>query len=126
MSGSVAGLRSGPKVLARADPLDLSALPAKRDWRRVEAFLVQFLTIPKGQHARQPFRLEPFQRTILRSLFPSSGKRPRQALTAIARGNGKSTLAAAVALYALGLGLRPRRRSTRRGCRPIGRPGRSC
>jgi phage terminase large subunit-like protein len=83
------------------EPLDLSMLPAKRDWRRVEAFLERFLAIPKGTNALQPFRVQPFQRQILKSLFPSSGKRPRQALTSLARGNGKSSLAAAVALYAL-------------------------
>ncbi|SER12262.1 Phage terminase-like protein, large subunit, contains N-terminal HTH domain [Microlunatus flavus] len=67
----------------------------------MEAFLGEFLLIPKGTNARQPFRLEPFQRTILRGLFPARGVRPWQALTAISRGNGKSSLAAAVALYCL-------------------------
>lgn len=94
-------LRAGPKRAVSNSPLDLSSLPAKRDYRRVEAFLNQFLSIPKGENARQPFRILPFQRQILRALFPSSGKRPRQALTSIARGNGKSSLAAAISLYFL-------------------------
>lgn len=100
MSGVLTGLRAGPKALGTTEPLDLSMLPEARDWRRVEAFLAEFLVIPKGTNALEPFRLEPFQRTILRSLFPK-GTRPRQALTSISRGNGKSSLAAAVALYCL-------------------------
>jgi len=63
--------------------------------------MAKFLTIPKGVNAGKPFIIEPFQRSILKALFPSRGLRPRQALTSLARGNSKSTTAPALALYCM-------------------------
>lgn len=94
------GLRPGPKRTASTAPLDLSELP-RRDHRRVYAFAREFLTVPKGKGARNPFLLRPWQREIARGLYPSKGPRPRQGLVSLPRGNGKSTLAAVLALYAL-------------------------
>ena len=91
--------KMGPKQVTE-EPLDLKMLP-KSGWRRVEAFAEHFLVIPKGHGARKPFTVEPFQREILKGLFPMRGDRPRQGLVALPRGNGKSTLAALIALYAL-------------------------
>lgn len=95
------GLNIGRKANPTLDPIDLSWLPSKRDYRRAIAFMEQFLFVTKGKGARQPFKVHTFQRDILKSLFPPTGKRPRQGLTLIPRGNGKSTLAAAVALWQL-------------------------
>lgn len=97
----VAGLRAGPKAAVTADPLDLSMLPAKRDYRRVDAFAREFLRVPKGTGALDPFRLRPWQRQIVKAMLPPTGRRPRQGLVSMPRGNGKSGLAAVLALYGL-------------------------
>lgn len=93
--------KAGPKAATAEHPLDLSMLPAKRDYRRVDAFAREFLTVPKGTGALQPFRLRPWQRSIVKEWMPPTGKRPRQALLSLPRGNGKSGLAAALAVYGL-------------------------
>lgn len=91
----------GRKPITAEGPLDLSMLPSKRDYRRVEAFLAEFIRVPKGTGAGEPFRLRRWQRDIVRAMFPPTGKRPRQGLVSLPRGNGKSTLAAALGVYAL-------------------------
>lgn len=93
--------KAGPKAAVAAAPLDLSMLPAKRDYRRVAAFALEFLKVPKGTGAGDPFKLRPFQRDIAKAMFPPTGKRPRQGLVSMPRGNGKSGLAAVFGLYAL-------------------------
>ena len=93
--------KAGPKAATAEHPLDLSMLPAKRDYRRIDAFFREFLRIPKGTGALDPFRLRPFQRAIVKAMFPPTGKRPRQGLVSMPRGNGKSGLAAGLAVYAL-------------------------
>lgn len=92
----------GPKAPVADYPLDLSMLPAKRDYRRIDAFCKEFLKVPKGTGAGEPFRLRRWQRDeIVKPLYPPTGKRPRQGVLSIARGNGKSGLAAALGLYGL-------------------------
>lgn len=99
---SVGGVKGGPKGKADLSPLDLSKLP-KAGPKRVEAFCKTFLRVPKGTGARKPFVLRPWQMEIVAGCFPhpNTGKRPRQALVSLPRGNGKSTLAAALALFSL-------------------------
>ena len=92
---------AGPKAAVSSRPLDLSSLPEKRDYRRVAAFALEFLKVPKGTGALEPFRLRSWQKDIAKSMFPPTGKRPRQGLVSMPRGNGKSGLAAVFALYAL-------------------------
>lgn len=92
-------IAAGPKRAVTADPLDYSALPAGLDYRRVDAFCREFLRVPKGKGAGGPFRLRPWQRRIVREFFPARGARPREGLVSLPRGNGKSALAAALALY---------------------------
>ena len=96
-----AGLKAGPKAAVTADPLDVSMLPEKLDYRRIEAFAREYLRVPKGTGALEPFRLRPWQRSIVKSLYPPTGRRPRQGLVSMPRGNGKSGLAAVLALYGL-------------------------
>jgi phage terminase large subunit-like protein len=91
-------MRAGPKAEVTAPPLDLSALPPSGG-ARVVAFCETFLHVPKGIGARQPLRLRPWQVEIVCGLFDAP--RPRQGLVSIPRGNGKSTLAAALGLYGL-------------------------
>ena len=94
------GLRPGPKSARCLDPLDLTEAPPA-DWRRVEWFAKNFLTVPSGHGARKPFKVRPWQRDILKALFPGKGARPSQGLLSMPRANGKSTLSAVLAAYAL-------------------------
>lgn len=93
--------KAGPKAAVATHELDLSMLPEKRDYRRIDAFVREFLRVPKGTGAGESFRLRPWQRQIVKSLYPPTGKRPRQGLISLPRGNGKSGLAAALAIYGL-------------------------
>jgi phage terminase large subunit-like protein len=92
--------RPGPKAPITAPPLGFSEAPP-RGWQRVAWFAETFLVVPKGAGAKQPFRLRPWQVEIVQSLFPTEGGRPRQGLISLPRGNGKTALAAVLALYAL-------------------------
>ena len=94
-------MKAGPKAPVTAGALDLSMLPEARDWRRVDAFAREFLRIPKGAGAKEPFKLHRWQLDIVKGLYPARGARPRQGLLSIPRGNGKSALAAVLALYGL-------------------------
>lgn len=91
----------GPKAATADEYLDLSWLPAKRDYRRIDAFAREYLRVPKGKGAGAPFRLRPWQRDLVKQMYPPTGSRPRQGLVSMPRGNGKSGLAAALALYGL-------------------------
>lgn len=91
-------MRAGPKRAVTAAPLDLSGLP-KSGGARCIAFIERFVVTTTGKGALKPMRLMRWQKAIVRALFDRP--RPRQGLVSIARGNGKSTLAAAVALYGL-------------------------
>src|SRR5699024_4079030 len=92
-------MKMGPKAAVSDEPLDLSALPSKRDYRRIDAFAREYLKVPKGKGAGTPFRLRPWQRNLVKEMYPPTGKRPRQGVVSMPRGNGKSGLAAALALY---------------------------
>lgn len=93
-------MRAGPKRQVLAAPLDLSHLP-KNGEKRVTAFAEEFLCIPQGKGAKQPVRLRPWQKEIVRGLMPARGARPRQGVVSMPRGNGKSGLAAILAAYFL-------------------------
>lgn len=95
------GFKAGPKAATAAHPLDLSGLPEKRDYRRIAAFSERFLVVPKGTGALEPFRLRRWQRDLVKSVYPPTGRRPRQALWSMPRGNGKTGLAAVLAAYGL-------------------------
>src|SRR5699024_3630595 len=66
-----------------------------------DAFAREYLKVPKGKGAGTPFRLRPWQRNLVKEMYPPTGKRPRQGVVSMPRGNGKSGLAAALALYGL-------------------------
>ena len=94
--------KMGPKAAVSTQPFDVSMLPEKRDYRRIAAFAETFLTVPKGTGAGDPFRLKLWQRDeIVKRMYPPTGKRPRQGLVSMPRGNGKSGLAAVLGLYGL-------------------------
>lgn len=94
--------KMGPKATASLEPLDLSMLPEKRDYRRIAAFAETYVKVPKGTGAGQPFKLRRWQKNdIAKRFYPPTGKRPRQGLVSLSRGNGKSGIAAVFALYGL-------------------------
>ena len=71
----------------------------------VVQFCERALVHVQGAMAGKPFRLEPWQARIVRDLFgtldTTGNRRYREALIAVPRKNGKSTLGAALALAAL-------------------------
>lgn len=74
--------------------------------RRAVAFFHDVLVFVEGERAGQPFDLEPWQAAIVANLFgwvePTTGlRRYREALVFVARKNGKTSLAAGIALYLL-------------------------
>jgi phage terminase large subunit-like protein len=72
--------------------------------RKVTAFAERFIRQTKGRWAGQPLRLEGWERGLLDELYIQDelGQMVyREALIGVARKNGKSTLAAAIALYGL-------------------------
>ena len=72
---------------------------------RVVKFIERFCRHHKGEWAGQPFRLEPWQREIVRTVFgwrrPDGTRRFRTAYVEVPRKSGKTELAAAVGLYLL-------------------------
>lgn len=90
-------MKAGPKGQVEVEPLDFSDWPtdrAERRWRFIERFVV----IPKGVGAGDPFRLRPWQMRILDGSFAVG---VRTALVSLPRANGKSALAAALAVAEL-------------------------
>lgn len=89
-------MKAGPKSAG-----DTSALP----WRpgaltgapRLARFCQKFITTPKGQGAKHPMRLRPWQVELAGSLLDAPC--PQLAVWVVARGAGKSTLTAALALH---------------------------
>ncbi|WP_281711781.1 terminase large subunit domain-containing protein [Dermacoccus nishinomiyaensis] len=94
--------KPGPKSPITAGPLDLSDAP-ERGWPRVVWFAQRFLKVPKGEGALDPFVLRDWQVDLVRAMLPaaSEGGRPRQGLISMPRGNGKTSLAAVLAVYGL-------------------------
>ena len=91
--------RAGAKGAITAEPLDFTGWPAP-GWRRLVRFAEEFVVVPKGVGAGEAFKLRPWQVEIVKGLFPEQG-RPRTGLVSLPRGNGKTTLAATIALYEL-------------------------
>ena len=91
-------MRAGPKGTVTAPPLDLRRLP-RQGGARATRFIERYVTVPKGTGNRRRMRLRPWQKAIVHGLLDEP--RPRQGLVSIPRGNGKSTLAAAIGLYGL-------------------------
>jgi phage terminase large subunit-like protein len=73
-------------------------LPAEGG-ERVTAWIERFVRVTSGEGARQPMVPEAWQRDLIKSAFDEP--RPRLGLWSFPRGNGKSSLAAALALYGL-------------------------
>lgn len=95
----MARLKSGTKSRAVMDPLPSAALGRAGTPLRVVKWIERWCVVPRGFGARQPLRLAKFQKDIIRQAFGDPSI--RSTVVSIARGNGKSGLAAALALWAL-------------------------
>lgn len=93
-------MRAGPKGNIGVEPLDLSGLPSGRGERRIR-FVEQYVVTPKGVGALEPMTLRPWQQEIVRSAFAEG---IRTALVSLPRANGKTALAAALAVAELFVG----------------------
>lgn len=69
------------------------------------AFIETFLVLAEGEHADRPFHLRPWQKFIVGCLFgwtlTDGSRRFRRVYIEVAKGNGKTPLGAAMALYCL-------------------------
>lgn len=87
-------MRAGPKAAADPSPLDWS--PRSRGGEQLRLFAEKFLMVPKGKGVGRPMKLRPWQVEMADTLYPDAVK---MAVWVIPRGNGKSGIAAAVALH---------------------------
>ncbi len=94
-------MRAGPKAAVDSSPLPF--LSTTTGSARLAAFCEQFVMVPKGTGARTRMRLRPWQVALVGSVWDAD-PRPRLAGWMLPRGQGKSTLVAALALYDLLLG----------------------
>ena len=94
-------MRAGPKAAVDGSPLPFRS--RKVGAARFAAFCDQFVVTPKGTGARGRMRLRPWQVELVGSILDPA-PRPRLAGWMMPRGQGKSTLVAALGLYDLMLG----------------------
>lgn len=90
-------MRAGPKNAADSSELDLSHLPADPAERAMQ-FMETYLRVPKGHGATEKFRVRDWQEELIQGMLAPG---VRAACVVIPRGNGKSTLLAALAVYTL-------------------------
>ena len=90
-------IKAGPKAPVTADPLDLSDLPTSRAERRI-AFIERFVTVPKGVGGGELVELRSFQLELILGAYAEG---IRTALVSMPRANGKTALAAMLAVAEL-------------------------
>lgn len=88
-------MKAGPK--SAADPSALPWRPRAQGAARFGAFCKRFVVTPKGAGAKKPMVLRDWQRELVASMV--DGDRPKINLWVLARGQGKSTLVAALCLW---------------------------
>ncbi|MTB72795.1 terminase large subunit [Arsenicicoccus sp. MKL-02] len=96
----MSGTKAGPKAQVTAEPLDLTGWPRARAARRLR-FIRDYILTPKGEGALKPFKVRPWQREIVTGAFAPG---IRTALVSLPRANGKTALAAALAVAELFVG----------------------
>lgn len=94
-------MRAGPKAAVSPEPLPFA--PRSTGSVRFGAFCEKFIVTPKGSGALSPMKLRPWQLDLVGSVLDAT-PRPRTAGWMMPRGQGKSTLVAALGLYDLMLG----------------------
>ena len=94
-----AGMKVGRKGKLENGDVPLPFKPRSSvESERFEKFCEKFLRVPKGTNAKGVFRLRDFQRDIVRDVLDSGA---RTCGFMLPRGSGKTTLNAAIALYAM-------------------------
>ncbi len=93
-------MRAGPKGTIKVEPLDFSDYPDDRATRRLR-FIAEYLLVPKGVGAKKPVALREFQRDIVEKVFAPG---VRTGLVSLPRANGKTSLAAMLAVAELFVG----------------------
>ncbi|OBG87447.1 terminase [Mycobacterium sp. E802] len=91
-------MRAGPK--RAVDDSVLPFRPRSNGSARFAAFCEKFIRVPKGTGAGKPLRLRPWQRDLVGSVLDADPQ-PRIAGWCLPRGQGKSSLVAALGLYEL-------------------------
>ncbi|NLF19363.1 MAG: terminase large subunit, partial [Lentisphaerae bacterium] len=89
--------KAGPKARITVEPLAFDGWPADRAARRLR-FIREFVVVPKGVGAKGPFRVRPWQEELVVGAFAEG---IRTALVSLPRANGKTALAAALAVAEL-------------------------
>lgn len=93
-------MKGGAKGTIEVEPLDLTGWPRDRAKRRLR-FIREYLLVPKGVGAGKPVKLRDFQKQIISEAFAPG---IRTALVSIPRANGKTALAAMLAVAELWVG----------------------
>ncbi|MDO5372741.1 MAG: terminase large subunit [Corynebacterium glutamicum] len=91
-------MKRGPKGAVELSPLSWRSQAKVGTLEHFRLFCRRYLKVPKGEGAGKPFLLREWQQDAVRPLFEGASKIH---LVVIPRGNGKSGLIAAVALYFL-------------------------
>lgn len=94
-------MKAGPKAAVDGSPLPFP--PRSVGAARFAAFCEAFIVTPKGTGALRPMKIRPWQLDLVGSVLDAD-PRPRTAGWMMPRGQGKSTLVAALGLYDLMLG----------------------
>ncbi|MBI3217600.1 MAG: terminase large subunit [Mycobacterium sp.] len=93
-------MKSGSKGTVSVAPLCFSGYPRDRAKRRLR-FIREFCLVPRGHNAGKRFNIRAFQREIVMGAFAAG---VRTALVSMPRANGKTMLAAALAIADLFVG----------------------
>src|SRR5699024_1462720 len=91
-------VKAGPK--AAPDPTRLPWRPRSTGAARFATFCSKYIVVPKGTGARKHLRLRAWQTELVASVLDPDPP-PRSAGWMMPRGQGKSTLVAALGLYDL-------------------------
>lgn len=93
-------LKAGAKSAVTVPPLDVKGWPRDRARRRLR-FIRDYLVVPKGVGAGKRVKLREFQRELIAGMY---GEGIRTALVSLPRANGKTALAAMLAVADLFVG----------------------
>ena len=91
-------MKAGPKAAVDTSPLPYK--PRSTGSVRFASWCKRFLRVPKGVGVNKPLQLHDWQRELIGSILDAK-PRPRLAAWTLPRGQGKTTLLAALALYEL-------------------------
>ena len=94
-------MKAGPKAAVDQTPLPFR--PRSTGAARFASFCTKFIRVPKGTGALSPMKLRPWHQDLVGSVLDADPQ-PRTAGWMMPRGQGKSTLVAALGLYDLMLG----------------------